>query len=133
MGATNVEVEAFLVAYGEALSAGDGARIATMWEIPGLVLSDQGSVPVTDTAQAERFFTAAAGHYSDADLAGVRPEYVAIEQVSEQLCSADVRWIGVDAEGRATRYKEFGLYLLRRAGDGTVRIQVAVMRPNDGP
>ena len=133
MGASAERVEQFLLEYGEALSAVDGARIATMWEIPSLVLSDQGSVPVTDAAQVDRFFTAAAGQYLEAGLSGVRAEHVAIEQISDQLCSADVRWIGIETEGRATRYKEFSLYLLRQREDGSIRIQVAVMRPNDGP
>ncbi|CAN5454600.1 hypothetical protein BH10ACT3_BH10ACT3_18600 [soil metagenome] len=133
MGATAVEVEKFLVAYGDALSAVDGPTIASMYEIPGMVISDQGSVAISSPEQVAEFFTAAAAQYTDAGIAGTRPEYVSIEQLSEQICSADVRWIGVDAEGKATRYKEFASYLLRRSEDGTVRIQVAVIRPNDGP
>ena len=133
MGAPAEDVERFLIAYAEALSAGDGATVATMWEIPGLVVSDEGSIPVTDAEQVDQFFTAALAQCADAGLAGTQPEHVAIEQLTDRLCSADVRWIGIDAEGRATRYKELSTYLLRQAEDGAIRIQVAVVRPNDGP
>lgn len=133
MGATNIEVEQFLVAYGDALSAGDGAALAGMYEIPGLVVSDQGSQPVTSPDQVAEFFAAAAAQYTDSGIVGTRPEYVAIEQLSEQLCSADVRWIGVGADGRPTGYKEYSMYVLRKGDDGVVRIQVAVIRSPEVP
>lgn len=127
------DIERFLIAYGDALSAGDGARVASMHELPGLVLSDASSIPLTDRAQLADSVTAAAARFRDAGLSGVRPEYVAIEQLGDELCTADVRWIGVDTEGRASRHKEFALYVLRRSADGEVRIQVTVERPNDRP
>jgi ketosteroid isomerase-like protein len=133
VGASNIEVEQFLVAYAEALSAGDGAALAGMYEIPGLVVSDQGGQPVSSPDQVAEFFAAAAAQYHDAGLAGTRPEYVSIEQLSEQLCTADVRWIGIDADGRATGHKEYSMYVLRRGEDGVVRIQVAVIRSPEVP
>jgi len=133
VGASNIEVEQFLVAYGDALSAGDGAALAGMYEIPGLVVSDQGSQPVSSPDQVAEFFAVAAAQYAEAGIAGTRPEYVAIEQLSEELCTADVRWIGVDADGRATAHKEYSMYVLRRGDDGAVRIQVAVIRSPEVP
>jgi len=131
------DVEQFLVAYGDALSAGDLPAIAAAYEIPALVISDQGSQPVSDRQQVVDFFGTALAQYEQLGLAGTRPEHVSIEHLSEQLCTADVRWIGVDAEGRATKYKEYSFYVLRRtvggADDGLLRIQVAVIRPNDVP
>ena len=131
------DVEQFLVAYGDALSAGDLDALADAYELPGLVMSDQGSQPVTDRQQVVDFFAAARAQYEEQGLAGTRPEHVSIEHLSEQLCTADVRWIGGDADGRATRYKEYSFYVLRQSvggpDDGTLRIQVAVIRPNDVP
>lgn len=127
------DIEQFLIAYGGALSEGDAARVASMHEMPGLVLSDTSTIPLTDRSDLVESVTAAAARFGEAGLAGVRPEYVAIEQLGDELCSADVRWIGVDADGRASRHKEFTFYVLRRSADGEVRIQVAVERPNDRP
>lgn len=131
------DVEQFLVGYGEALSTGDLEAIADAYELPALVMSDQGSQSVTDRQRIVDFFEAARGQYEQLGLAGTRPEHVSIEHLSEQLCTADVRWIGVDIEGRATRYKEYSFYVLRQAvggpHDGRLGIQVAVIRPNDVP
>jgi ketosteroid isomerase-like protein len=130
VGASAPEIERFLVAYAEAVSAGDGEAVAEMYELPALVLSDDGSIPVTSRDQVVEFFSAAPEQYREVGIVATRAEAVAIEQLSDELCTADVRWLGIDAEGRATNHRELATYLLRRRDDGSVRIQVAISRPS---
>ena len=49
---------------GEAMGAGDPAAVARRWELPGLVISDEGTAPVTDRGQLEGFFAQAIGAYN---------------------------------------------------------------------
>ncbi len=133
MGATGPEAERFLIAYGDALSAGDGERVAQMWELPALVLSDSGSITVTSPEQVADFFGRQPAHYESSGIFATRAESVAIEQLSDELCTADVRWVGLDAEGRRTNHFELSTYVLRRDAMGDVRIQVAITRTSRIP
>lgn len=133
MGATVSEIEQFLARYAEALGRGDTAALAQMWEIPALVLADGGSVAVSSRDQVEEFFSTAPDQYHAMGLHGVAAEAVAIEQLSDQLCSADVRWVGLDEQGRPTSYRELSSYVLRRDPTGTVRVQVAMSLPSRIP
>lgn len=133
MGATGPEAEEFVIEYGTALSAGDGERVASMWEIPALVLSDGSSIAVTSREQVAEFFGVQPAYYAEQGIHATRAVSVAIEQLSDELCSADVRWVGLDAEGRATNHHELSTYVLRRDEAGTVRIQVAITRTSRIP
>ena len=133
MGAGIEEIEQFLLAYGEALGAGDGDAVARLWQVPALVVSDQGSIAVTSSEQVAEFFSRAPAQYHEVGIVATRAEAVAIEQLSDQLCTVDVRWVGIDADGRPTEHRELSTYLLRRDADGTVRVQVAIARPSRIP
>ena len=104
-----------------------------MWELPALVMSDEGTHLVTDRAEVVDFFSAAAAQYRDSGIAATRPEHLAVEHLGERISSADVRWLGIDADGRPTAHRELSTYLLRTGEDGRIRIQVALARPSRIP
>jgi ketosteroid isomerase-like protein len=114
--------------YGEALSAGDLAGISSCWEIPGLVLSDEGAVVVSDKGQIEGFFAQAIESYRSQGLVTTRPELERAEALSARLTSVEVRWASLDEAG-VERSSERSHYILRRGDDGRHRIQVALTRP----
>ena len=133
MGAGVPEIERFLLEYADALAAADGERVADLWELPALVMSDEGTHLVTERREVVEFFSAAATQYREVGIASTRPEHLAVEHLSDRLTSADVRWLGIDAEGRPTEHRELSTYLLRTGEDGRLRIQVAVARPSRIP
>ena len=96
-------------------------------------MSDEGTLLVAERAQVVEFFGHAAEQYRGSGIATTRPEHLAVEHLGERISSADVRWVGVDPDGRATSYRELSTYLLRTGDDGRVRIQVAVARPSRIP
>jgi hypothetical protein len=53
----------FLERYGVALSAGDLPGIANVWDVPALVLSDDGAIPVAGKEEVEKFFGQATETY----------------------------------------------------------------------
>ena len=53
---SRISLEAFIDSYGKALSAGESEQIADSWEVPSLVLSDQGTTMVTTKGEVMAFF-----------------------------------------------------------------------------
>jgi len=133
VGAGVPEIEQFLLAYADALAAADDERVADMWELPALVMSDDGTHLVTERREVVELSSTAAAQYRDAGITSTRPEHLAVEHLSDRISSADVRWLGVDADGRPTAHRELSTYLLRTGDDGRIRIQVALARPSRIP
>lgn len=53
MAIVEQDVKSFFNEYGQALGSRDAKVIATYWGIPGLVMSDQGTIPVASTEEVE--------------------------------------------------------------------------------
>lgn len=118
--------------YGEALSAGDLAGIWSCWEVPGLVLADDGAIAVSDQSQFEAFLARALGWYQSRGLMATRPELERAVALTERLTLVTVRWPSFDHAG-AERYSERSHYILRLGDDGQHRVQAAVTEPLSHP
>lgn len=121
-------VRAFLDRYGCALSAGDLPAIVACWEVPALVLSDQGARAVLEVAEIEGFFAAAVEWYHAQGMAATRPKDARVEPLSERLISVDVTWHATNAAGE-TVSAERSRYVLSIADDGSPRVRVAIALP----
>ena len=119
------QIERSLDRVGVAMSAGDPAAVAGCWEVPGLVVSDEGTVLVTDRDQIERFFARAIEAYHAQGLVATRPELERAVALTERPTAVDVRWPSYDATG-VERSSERSHYILRLGDDGWHRIQVAL-------
>jgi hypothetical protein len=121
------QIKQFLERYGTAVSAGDLSGIANSWEVPALVLSDEGAVPVSDRSEIEGFFAQAMEAYRSQGLISTRPEIEHIEPLSEKLASVDVRWPAFGPAGQE-KSSERSHYLLQLGQDGQLCIRVALTR-----
>jgi hypothetical protein len=125
MNPTDEHLRRFLVGYGEALSAGDLKAISGCYAVPSLVLSDEGSVPITAREEIEAAFDGAAERYRAQGLVAVRPTLVASEALSERLVSVDVRWDYLDEQGRSAQQNGYR-YVLRLEDEASPKIQVVI-------
>jgi ketosteroid isomerase-like protein len=116
-----------LEAFGEALTAGDPRAAASWWEIPALVLSDEGALPVSDVAEVEAFFAQATEFYRSQGLVATKPELERVVELTDRLMAVDVRWPTFDETG-AEKASERSHYILRRGEDGQYRVRVALTR-----
>jgi hypothetical protein len=121
------EIKAFLERYGQAISTGDLSTLVKCWTVPALVLSDQGTIAVSDLSDVERFFSQAVEAYHAQGLMSTRPDVQRIEPLSETLTAVDVRWPSFDAAG-AEQASERSHYILSRGDDGQPHIRVALTR-----
>jgi hypothetical protein len=125
MNPTDEHLQRFLVRYGEALSAGDLKAISGCYAVPSLVLSDEGSVPITAREEIKAAFEGAAERYRAQGLVVVRPTLVASEALSERLVSVDVRWDYLDEQGSSAQQNGYR-YVIRLEDEASPKIQVVI-------
>jgi hypothetical protein len=121
------DVKKLLERIGTALSSGDLPGAVNCWEIPALLLSDEGARAVSESVEFEEFYRQATEWYHQQGLMSTRPEIGKIEILSETLASADVRWPSFDAQGKE-KSSERSHYLIQLGKDGQARIRVALSR-----
>ena len=121
----HTEITAFLDRYADALAAGDLPGIAACYAVPALVVGDAATIPVAEAAQVEAAFAGAADAYRAQGLVAIRPELRAVDRLTATLTLVDVGWAYLDEAGAAGQHTSYR-YLLRRAGDGRLGIQVVV-------
>src|SRR5690606_23662464 len=124
MSLSEDDAEAFFADYATALVSRDPKRIAAFWGVPGLVLSDEGAIPIASSAEVEGFFGASMGQYPGIANVFARTRDVHVLSAGVLFCT--VEWTHLDADGRAVG-GETGHYVLRRGGEG-VRIHVYTPR-----
>ncbi|HHX45695.1 MAG TPA: hypothetical protein GX714_17200 [Chloroflexi bacterium] len=118
-------MHAFLQRYGRALSAGDLAGVVACWNLPALVVSDEGVQPVSAAAEVEAFFGGAIAWYRSQGMAATRPEDVRIVPLGRRVAAVDVTWSAQNAAGE-TVSTERSHYIVRLGEDGAPRVCVAV-------
>jgi ketosteroid isomerase-like protein len=105
-------IEGFFVRYGEAVSAGDLKAISGCYAVPAIVLSDAGSIPISTREEIEAAFDGAAERYRAQGMVVARPTVVAVENLTEKLVFANVRWDYLDEEGGSAERNSYR-YVLR--------------------
>ncbi len=121
------EVRHYFDDLARALTSGDGKTIAELWEVPSLVLSDQGARVMQTPAEVEQLFARAKGMYAARGIIDTRPDIQYVEWLTNRIVVADVRWPLFDE-----RHRELGAeastYTLARDHAGKLRLRVVVMR-----
>ena|SRR6516162_8489159 len=112
---------------GQALSAGDLRGVSICWEVPAVILSDEGAAVLAEANQIENLFAGATEWYRSQGLVSTKPELERVDMLSEKLASVDVRWPAFDGSGQE-KSSERSHYILQIGQDGQVRIRVALTR-----
>ena len=116
-----------LSSIGDALSSGDAPAIATLWDVPGLVLADEGTKAIAARDEVAQFFAQAIRWYRDRGTPVARSEPPRVEWISDRLAAVSVDWLGLDSNG-IEQTRESSFYIMRLGDDGVARIQVAMSR-----
>lgn len=120
-------VRAMLQRFAQAFTTGDGAGAAACWEVPALVVSDEGSRAVSSAGEVAAFFGGAQDQYHQQGVTGTRPEVEGMAWHTGRLASVTVRWPYLDAQGRDVGRAESSVYVVR-VGEGGAKICAVVMR-----
>jgi len=125
MSLDETAIAAFLESYGAALNAGDIPTVVAAWDLPALVLADQGALSVVAADEVERFFIDTVAYYHARGIALSRPHILCCEALGQRLVSVDARWASLDAAG-VELSSETSRYILNLSPDGQWRFRVAI-------
>lgn len=120
-----MELQTFFDDYGRALSDGNLPGIAACYDVPALVLSDDGAVPIADRGEIEIAFAGATEGYRAQGLVKARPTINRTEQLTPRLVAADVHWDYLDAEGLPQQDDDYR-YILHLGADDAPHIRVVL-------
>lgn len=119
-------VQAYLDRFAEALTAGDGETIATMWETPAYVLGADMARVVNTPEEVAEFFGGAREQYNAQGVTDTKAEIVRLDEISDRLVMVRVHWPWLDAQGNEVG-GEASTYTLSREKDGDWKLRVALM------
>lgn len=119
-------IREFFQHYARALAAGDGPAMAALWEVPALVLSDDGARAVRASEEVAAFFGAAKEQYNAQGVTDTRAEIGEVRWVTSRVALVDVRWPYLDDRGQEMG-EESATYTLRRDDEGQLRVRAVIM------
>lgn len=120
-------VREMLQRFARAFTSGDGPGAAACWEVPALVVADEGTRAVATLEEVAAFFGGAAKEYHAQGVTGTRVDLQRVEWHTQRLASATVRWPWLDAQGAEVGRAESSVYVVR-VDNGQARICAVVMR-----
>jgi len=121
------EVQELLDELARSLIAGDGEAVAALFEVPALIISDEGVITVASMEQIAQFFGAAKVKYNAQGIVGTRADLIDLERIGQRIVVATVRWPHLDSNHHEVA-AESSDYTLRRDDKGRLRIRSVLMR-----
>src|SRR5688572_18051118 len=122
---TEAQIRTLIENLGVALTAGDARAMAELWDVPGLVMADEGARPIARRDEVEAFFTQSIAAYREQGIVATRGELLGHRMLSERTAWVEVAWPNLDAQGHETG-RERSFYIVRLGDDGVARVQVAL-------
>jgi len=121
------KIQTMLEHFAEAFTHGDGKGAAECWDVPALVVSDDGVKAVSEVGEVEAFFGGAAEQYNSKGITGTRPEILEVDWLTERLASVRVRWPYLGEDGKVKKGSESSTYVVRNDDQGAPKIVTAIM------
>lgn len=119
-------VHEFLNGFAEALTQGDGAAIANMWETPAYVLGQDMARVVSEPQEVADFFGGARDQYREIGITNTRAEIVRLDEITDRMVMVRVRWPYLDKSGREMG-AETSTYTLAKHDKGDWKLRIAVL------
>jgi hypothetical protein len=120
------DIQDFLDRMARALTSGDGRTIASMWETPALLVSDELLQAPRSAIELEQFFADGRDQYKKMGVVDTHPHIVRLSWATPRIAIAQVRWPYLDARGQEVG-EETSTYTLRRNQAGELRLCAAVL------
>lgn len=120
-------VRAMLQRFAAAITGGDGPGAAACWDVPALVVAEEGSRAVGSREEVAAFFGGARAQYNAQGVTGTRPDVQRIDWHTPRLASVTVRWPYLDAQGAEVGRAESSVYLVRLTGSEARICAVAML------
>lgn len=119
-------VQAYFERFAKALTEGDAATIATMWQTPSYVMGAGMAQAVESSKEVEVFFSGAKEQYRRRGIVEARPEIESLAWLTERIALVQVRWPYLNAKKEEIG-GERSTYVLNRLETGRLLMRVVVM------
>ena len=113
--------------FAKAFTKGDGKGAAACWEVPALIVSDDGTKAVASLDEVGAFFGGAAKQYTDKGTMSTRADVQSITWITDKVATVQVRWPYLDKDGKAQGTSESSTYVMRFVDDDTPKINTTMM------
>ena len=121
------EVQKLLDEIAAAITAGDGQKVAGLWETPAFVIGPTMAMVIESRDQAAKFFGSARAQYNERGIVDTRADITDLEWIGDRLVVVKVRWPYLDAKGREIG-AEASDYTLRRDDENKLKVREVLMR-----
>jgi hypothetical protein len=126
------EVGHMLAAFAQAIMLRDARAVAALWEVPAIVVSDDGTRAVSSYEEVTMYFETTARKYDERGISGARAEIQRVSWLTDRLVTVLVRWPYLAADGLDLGRAESCTYVLRRNESDQLRV-VAVIEMGPEP
>lgn len=106
----------FFNGYAAGLLTYSPETIASFYQVPLTVYSDQGIQQVTEMSEVESFWKQGVKPYEGQEIKRSVPQIVSEEKLSEKITACKVHWKNYDASGKEVA-QETNFYILSQTGD----------------
>lgn len=121
-------IREMLQRFARAFTSGDGPGAAACWDVPALVIAENGSRAVGTLQEVGAFFGGAKSQYNAQGVMGTRADVTCVEWFTPRLASVEVTWPYLDGQGAEIGQAESSVYIVRLGADGQARITAAVLK-----
>lgn len=116
----------FLEALALAISEGNGAALAEMWETPCFVLGQDFANTLEDEQEIAQFCAVARDRYGSRGVTHTRPQVVRMDEITDRLVTVRVRWPWLDSDD-VEMGADVSTYTLRIGEDGEWKVRIAII------
>lgn len=119
----------FFISLGTAVTTGNYDVIGKCWALPSYVLSDQATRALTSSEDLEKYFSEIKQSFITEGVAGVKPEVLAEQWLTDQILIVTLRWSQFEKNNHAIG-EETAIYNLKADSNGKFKIHVLVQGLN---
>ncbi len=124
------DVVDFFNSLGAAVTTGNYEVLRKCWALPSYILSDHATQALTTFEDLEKFFTEIKRSFNTEGVAGVRPEVLGQQWLTDQILIVTLRWSQVDKNNHEVG-EETAIYNLKADTNGKFKIHVLTQGLNN--
>lgn len=113
----------FFISLGAAITAGNYEIIGKCWALPSYILSDHATRSLTSSDDLEKYFSEIKRSFITQGVAGVKPEILTEQWLTDQILIVTLRWSQLDKSSHEIG-EETAIYNLKADTNGKLKIHV---------
>lgn len=119
----DADIVDFFISLGAAVTTGNFEVLRKSWALPSYILADHATRAFTAFEDLEKFFTEVKQSFNIEGVAGVRPDILGQQWLTDEILIVTLRWSRVDKNNHEVG-EETAIYNLKADTNGKFKIHV---------